>query len=346
MKKGVFLVAALVLGLFALAGCPNQALNDSKTAQANGNKAAGQKQFETAITEYEKAVERYHDNHGAWYGLGGAHAQRGDWDKAEQAFSSAVQVAPEQPMYQMWYGISLYEKAVKGAKEDTARKLNKKPEEVQPDLSTVSFEKPQQHLQEATKLNPDLWRAHYYLGKIYRETDKQKDAADEFSKALQADPREWAPYVALGELYRHWDYTDQAIQVASQGTVNVPQGDPNVSEIWYVLGMGYDDKRMDDKAIEAFDKAIETKKDNHQAKFQRGQAYFRKGDFTHAKRDLEEFSKSSGVSLEFAKQQASKMLMDIAAKAAGAEHAADQKQSPEELVKQAKGAKGAPPKKK
>ena len=103
--------------------------------------------------------------------------------------------------------------------------------------------------------------------------------------------------------------------------------------------MGYDDKKDEDKAIEGFDKAIETKKDNHAAKFQRGQAYFRKGDFVHAKRDLEEFSKSGGASLEFAKQQASKMLMDIAAKSAGENAAPSQKQSPEDLVKKAKGGK-------
>ena len=104
--------------------------------------------------------------------------------------------------------------------------------------------------------------------------------------------------------------------MTSQGTVNVP-GTNEVSDIWFVLGMGYDDKRMDDKAIEAFDQGDrEPRRDNHKAKFQRGQAYFRKGDYIHAKRDLEDFSKSGGASLEFAKQQASKMLMDIAAKSA------------------------------
>ena len=142
--------------------------------------------------------------------------------------------------------------------EDQAKKENKKPEEVQVDLSSVNFEKPMQHLQEAVKLNGEMWRAHYFLGKIYREQDKPKDAATEFSAAIKANPRESGPYVALGELYRKWDYTDEAIKVTSQGTVNVP-GTNEVSDIWFVLGMGYDDKRMDDKAIEAFDKAIETK---------------------------------------------------------------------------------------
>jgi tetratricopeptide (TPR) repeat protein len=310
----------------------------------NGNKAAGAKQFEVAVQEYEKAVEKYSDNHAAWYGMGGAQAQRGEWDKASDAFARAVQIAEDQAMYQMWYGISLYEKAVKQARDDQARKENKKPEEIQVDLTVVNFDKAAQHLQEAVKLNGDLWRAHYYLGKIYRAQDKAKDAAAELSKALQGDPRQQAPYVALAELYRKWDYTDEAIKVASQGVVNVP-GTNEVSDIWYVLGMGYDDKNNHDKSIEAFDKAIESKRDNHKAKFQRGQAYFKKGDFTHAKRDLEEFSKSGGASLDFLKQQAQKMLMDIAAKSAGTDKPPEPKLSPEELMKKEAAEKAAAKKK-
>lgn len=329
---GMLLVAAL-------AGCPNQSLNDSKVALAAGNKANGAKQFDTAITEFEKATSAYHDNHLAWYGMGGAQAGKGDWAKASDAFAVAVQLDDKQPMYQMWYGVSLFNKAVEAARQDQAKKENKKPEEIQVDLSGVNFEKPMQHLQEAVKLNGDMWRAHYFLGKIYREQDKPKEAASEFSAAIKANPRESGPYIALGELYRKWDYTDEAIKVTSQGTVNVP-GSNEVSDIWFVLGMGYDDKRMDDKAIEAFDKAIETRKDNHKAKFQRGQAYFRKGDYMHAKRDLEEFSKSGGASLEFAKQQASKMLMDIAAKSAQDAAPAQQKASPEDLIKGAQKNKG------
>jgi tetratricopeptide (TPR) repeat protein len=327
-----------LLGVFFVlfcAACPNQAKNDSINFLNNGNKALGAKQFEIAVQEYQKAVDKYSENHSAWYGMGLAEAARGEWEKSADAFSRTVQIADDQPMYQMWYGISLYEKAVKQAREDQARKENKKPEEVKPDLSVVNFDKAQQHLAEAIKINGDLWRAHYYLGRIYREQDKPKEAATEFSKALQADPRQQGPYVALGELYRKWDYTDEAIKVTSQGAANVP-GANEVSDIWYVLGMGYDDKSNWDKAIEAFDKALESKRDNHKAKFQRGQAYFKKGDFTHAKRDLEEFSKSGGASLEFAKQQAQKMLMDIAAKSMGADKPPEQKESPEEMVKKGK----------
>ncbi len=325
---------ALSVGLmFSATGCPNQSLNNSRTAQKAGTTALGQKQYESAISEFEKATLAYPDNHEAWYYMGGAYLESGKPDKAVDSLEKAVQMVPDNAMYQMWYGIALYDKAYNEARDEQAHKQGKPVNEVTPDLTGVSFEKAQQSLAEAVKLAPDLWRAHQYLGRIYRATDKSKEAADEFSKALTANPREPSLYVALGELYRKWDYTDEAIKVASQGTTNVP-GANEVSDIWFDLGMGYDDKRMDDKAIEAFTKAIESSKNDHKAQFQRGQTYFRKGDYTDAKRDLEEFNKTGGASLAFEKQMATKMLMDISAKTAPpVDKTATEKPSPADLVK-------------
>lgn len=334
--------AALSTGLLlGVGGCPDKSRNESVKLSNAGTKAYGQKQFETAIDSYRKATEAWKENHVAWYGLAGAYIGRNEWAKAADAMQNAVQVAEDQAMYQMVYGYTLYEKAIAQAREDQARRENKKPEEVQPDLTAVNFEKSRQYLQKAVELNSELWRAHYYLGRIYRDTDKPKEAAEALTKALSFAPTQPGPWVALGELYRKWDYTDQAIQIASQGAAIVP-GDNEVSDIWYVVGMGYDDKRLDDKAIEAFDKAIESKSDNQKAKFQRGQAYFRKGDFTKAKKDLEEFAKAGGASVEFAKQQASKMLLDIAAKSSmqnntpSPDGGGGTKMTPEQMLEDAK----------
>ena len=104
--------------------------------------------------------------------------------------------------------------------------------------------------------------------------------------------------------------------------------------------MGYDDKRMDDKAIDAFGKALESKKANYKAKFQRGQAYYRKNDYPNAKRDLEEFSKTGGISVQFEKQQAAKMLVDIAAKSVVPGSTPVEQPSPEDAVKKGKAGKG------
>ncbi len=331
--KLVALAAAL-----SLAGCANSQRNDSVTASNEGSKAFGQKQWDTAIERFTKATERWRDNHLAWYGMAGAYAQRKEWGKASDAAGTAVQLEPETAMYHLYYGVYLYEKAKQQAREDQARKENKKVEEVEPDFTGINFEKPMQHLQQAVKLNGDLWRAHYLMGSIYRDSGKTQEAAAAFSKSLELGAIEPAPWIALAELYRSWDYSDQAIQVAEQATLVIP-GDNEKSGIWFTVGMGYSDKQLNDKAIEAFDKALESKKDNHKAKFARGQAYFRKGEYTKARRDLEEFSKSGGVSVEFFKQQASRMLMDIAAKSAGASAAPSERPSPADIVKAAKDAK-------
>jgi tetratricopeptide (TPR) repeat protein len=278
-----------------------------------GNAAVAQKKLDVAADEYQKAIARWADNHVAWYGAGGAAALHGDWDHAADAFEHCVKLRPDVAMYQLWYGVALYERAVHAAREDQARRDGRKPEAVTPDLSAVNFEKPLTHLATAAKLSPGLWRAHYYLGRISREQDRAKAAAEEFTAAIRANPREAGPYIALVEIYRRWDYTDAAIAVATQATQNIP-GSNEVSDAWFELGMGYDDKHRDAEAIEAFSKALETRKDNAKALFQRGQAYFRKGDRANAKRDLEAFAKSTTAGLDFARAQAQQMLVDLAAK--------------------------------
>jgi tetratricopeptide (TPR) repeat protein len=310
---GIAAAALIAVSIGASTGCPNEARNESITFANAGTKAFGARQYDTAISAYKQAVERWGDNHTAWYSLGIAYAGKSNWTEAADAMSHAVRLVPEQGMYQLSYGKFLYEKAIQAARDEQAKRDNKKPDEVSPDLSTINFETALQHLQEALKINGELWRAHYLIGRIYRDTGKSKEAASELTAALRSAPADPAPWIALAELYRQWDYTDQAIQIANTGITVVP-GVIEKSDIWYELGMGNDDKRYDDRAIEAFTKAIEARRDNHKARFQRGQAYFRKGDYSNAKRDLEEFSKTGGASVEFAKQQASKMLIDIAAK--------------------------------
>jgi tetratricopeptide (TPR) repeat protein len=331
---------------FALLACGTSQRNESVQAANEGTKAYGAKQFDTAVERYNKATEKWAENHSAWYGLAASYGAKKDWAKAADAAKQAVALEPDIAMYQLMAGRTQYEKVIDQAKEDTARKESRKKEEVEPDLSSANFETALQHLREAVKLNPELWRAHYLIGNIHRYRGETKDAATAFSKALEFGPTEPAPWIALCELYRLWDYTDQAIAVAQEAAKVIP-GEPEKSEVWFEVGMGYEDKRNHDKAIEAFDKALDSKKDNHKAKFARGQARYLKGsaetsdsarndEYAKAKRDLEEFSKSGGASVEFFKQQASRMLMDMASKSAGGTGGTPgAKQSPADLVKKA-----------
>jgi tetratricopeptide (TPR) repeat protein len=276
------------------------------------NKHAGAKQFKDAIEYYTRATRSWDGNHLAWYGLGGALAQQGEWKDAFTAFEHAVSLRPDVPMYQMWTGIASYETAAKQARIDQAAKQSKKPEEIRADLSNVDFAQARGFLESAITLEPTLWRAHYYLGRIFRDGGYDQRAAESFTAAIKADRRQQGPYIALGELYRKWGFAKEAVAVTTIGVQMVP-GDIELSDVHYVLGMAYEDQNDHKHAIEAFTKALENKPDNAKAQFQRGQAYFKLKKYKEAKVDLEAFVAAPGTQLEFARQQAQKMLMDLAA---------------------------------
>jgi tetratricopeptide (TPR) repeat protein len=308
-------VVAIALAAALSAGCPNQSRNDSIEHMNKGAAAYNNKGFENAITEYKEAIRLYPENHSAYYQLGITNMARGNmWKEASEAFGNAVRIKDDDPMYHLWYGVALLEDAINTARVEQAKRQGKKPEEIEPDLKAINFDPALQHLQAATKMNNDLWRAHYSLGRIYRIQDKVQLAAQEFTAAIQADPFEHASYVALADLYRKWDYTDQAIQIASQGQVNVP-GANERAEIDFVLGMSYLDKKNLDQAIEAFTKSIEDSgRQNHKALFERGLSLYAKGETKPAKKDLEDYVKTAGPSDEFNKSMANKVIMEIAAK--------------------------------
>ncbi|MEO8702240.1 MAG: tetratricopeptide repeat protein [Kofleriaceae bacterium] len=287
---------------------------DAATELSNaGAVAYGSKQWETAIELFTQAVARWPGHHLAWYGLAASHAQRGDWKRAVDAGLQATRLAPDVAMYHLMAGRYLYEAGIQTARADQARRVNQPIEMIEVDLSLVSFEQAQAELAAARSLAPALWRTHYLLGSIARHAGEPKRAAELFTQAAMLGATESAPWIALAELYRAWDYADQAIEVALQGTAVVP-GVAASSDLWFEVGMGYDDKRSDAKAIEAFTKSLDASRFNDLALFARGQAYFRRGDHANAKRDLEAFVRSGRTQLDFFMQQASRMLMDIAAK--------------------------------
>jgi len=305
----------LVVALAVLAGCPDQAKNDSITHLNKCVEAHSRKQYDTAINECEQATNLWKGNHMAWYTVGGAEFARNNFKEAADAFEKAVGAKDSEPMYHQALGIALYNREIKKAVEDLAKAKNKQPEEVADDVNkgVLNFEPAIQQLQTAIKQNNQLWNAHYFLGRIYRDTDHPTEAATELTQAILQNPFEQSPYLALAELYLQWDYPDQAIQVATIGTRYVIDKSL-LSNVWYEVGLGYEHKKQEDQAIDAFNKAIENKPDNYPAKFQRGQAYFKKNDCANARKDLDVYAKSGPGKGQLFKQQANKMIMECTAK--------------------------------
>ncbi len=285
-----------------------RARNGSIVELNQANKLLGTKQIKEAIEHYAAAEKLDAQNHLAWYGDGIAHIELHDFAPAVAALEHSAALAPDQPMYQMWDGIAMYESDVEDARVAQAKASGRDPADVTPDLDGVDLSNARRHLEIALAIEPKLWRAHYYLGRIWRAQGAARDAATEFTKAIEDSAHEWGPYVALAELYRKWDYTDAAIVVADAGTRNASEG---TSDLFYVLGMAYDEKHRSKQAIDAFTLALAAQASNHKARFQRGQTYFKAGKKAEAKADLEAFVAAAPPALSFARSQASQMLEQL-----------------------------------
>lgn len=311
MLRKIMLLAVLAA---ALGACASQEQKKSIEKTNEGVKALRAKQFDAAIGKLEEATKAYRDNHTAWYNLGLAYDGQKKWADAAKSYEQAVKLSPKDAMYHMHYGISLYNDVLDEAKKRQARQEGKDPSEIDVnnlDLKGANFDPALTELETAVKINPDLFRAYYYAGRIHRHNEDAAKAAEAFTKAIEANPRWNNPYVALGELYRRWDYTDEAIKVLSQGKTNVP-GDKERAELLFALGMAYDDKKDYDHAIEEFSSALESDKNLAKARYERGMAYMAKKEWTKAKGDLEAYQKNAKD--DFTKGVAQKALMDIMAR--------------------------------
>jgi tetratricopeptide (TPR) repeat protein len=254
------------------------------------NKAIAARQYEIAIAECRAATEVWPDNHLAWYARASAHLARREWSEANSAAEHAVTLRPDRAMYQLYHGIALYEAEHRlGAARDA--------------LAT------------AVRLEPALWRAHYYLGRIYRDLGDARRAAEQFSATIRTHPGYRFSYIALCELYRGRDHVEQALAVALLGAAHVPAAE--AADLWLEVGMAHEARGGDgalDRAIDAYGRALAIKPGDALAKLQRGQLYLRRGDLANAERDLEDALRSADPHVASAKPLVTELLAQIASR--------------------------------
>ena len=270
------------------------------------NKAITARKFADAITECKSATGVWDGNHLAWYGWTSANLARREWQAAQTAIAHAVALRPDLGMYQLYDGISRYEGAMQQAREAVAQDPHKNAI----DLARGSLDAARAALLRAVRLEPGLWRAHFYLARIARDFEDGRRAAEEFTRAIATNPAYQQNYVALCELYRRWGYLDAALTVALQGAERVKPTD--AADLWYEAGLGYDAKHLDDKALAAFGKALELRPRDANARFQRGQIYAHKGDFAGARADLQEVIDSKDPKVAATQPIAQQLLHKIA----------------------------------
>jgi len=317
MIRKVLVVALLAAGV--LAGCASQDEKTSIERTNEGVKARRNRQYDVAVAKLLDATKAYDNNHTAWFNLGLTYDDQKKYDDAAKAYEKAAKLSSKDAMYHMHLGVARYNAVVADEVKRYAQHEGLEPKDVDPaqiSLKGANFEPSMSALKTAVELNPELFRAYYYIGRIHRHNDDAKAAAEAFTASIEKNARFVNPYVGLGELYRRWGYTDEAIQVLKQGKLHVPD-DKDRAEMLFALGMAYNDKKDWSSAIPEFEEALKADKNLAKARYQLGlaQLQIKPPDIQKAKKNLEEFQKNAknDKNADFMKAIAQKALFDIMA---------------------------------
>jgi tetratricopeptide (TPR) repeat protein len=240
--------------------------------------------YTEAIGECEAALRPWPGNHLAWYEIASAHIAQRAWRDAAAAAERAVAMRPDLAMYQLYLGVARYEAELERVREIQAQRDHRPAEEIAVDPSLLELDAARDALVRATRLGPDLWRAHYYLGRLYRDRDDARQAAEQFTQAITANPSYRPAYVALIELYRRWDFHDQALAAARAGVPRVSRADAR--ELWFEIGLVLHTKRLEDLALAAFDNALAGDPTDALSRFLRGQIYLKTNRLDDAEREF------------------------------------------------------------
>jgi tetratricopeptide (TPR) repeat protein len=256
------------------------------------NDAITQKRFAAAIAACRSSIAAWQGNHLAWYAAANAHVARDEWKEGAASLAHAVALRPDIAMYQMMYGIALYEAEVERFRQERMHRAAGKPGEdgeasegadAAGDAPVLHLDAARAALVRAATIAPTLWRTHSYLGLVYRDLRDPRAAAEELTAALRGNPLDRPSYVALTELYRRAGFTQQALAVAGIGVTNIPGS----AELWFEVAMSYEALRDGDRAIEALTRGLAVSPESMILKLQRGRLHVARHHNDLARRDLE-----------------------------------------------------------
>ncbi|MDO4732450.1 MAG: tetratricopeptide repeat protein [Bacillota bacterium] len=216
-----------------------------------GNRAADEGDFPKAIEAYSKAIELDPDYAAAYYNRGSAYDDLKQYDEAIADYSKAIELDPDDA--------AVYNN--RGSAYDDLKQY---------DEAIADYSK-------AIELKPDYAAAYNNRGFAYRKQGKYNEAIADFSKAIELDPNNIIGYLVRGLAY----YEDRKYEEAIEDYNKAIELDPNYANAYYNRGTAYEEDGKHDKAIADFSEAIKLKPDLAAAYNNRGLAYA--GDGKHDK---------------------------------------------------------------
>jgi len=138
------------------------------------------------------------------------------------------------------------------------------------------------YLNAAINENTDYYKGYYNRGLLYAQTNRMKDALQDFNTAITLNQYPKA-YVARANVY----YTLQDFSKAISDAETVLQKEPNNAKAFYVLATCYDDLNQLDKALNFYNKALSIITENPMYYLRRAIVFGKMQQFSSCLQDLD-----------------------------------------------------------
>ncbi len=257
MKKGSFIGVLLVLAAsMMLTGCQPKEVVSAKVYIQNND-------WDKALEQLQQAVELYPENAEAWYLLGEAQGEKGNYEEMTKAFDKSISVDPKfepnikQTREKFW--VKTYNAGVNAFNKQDM------------DAAMKAFK-------EATIIMPDRVDAYRNLAVAYANKDMIDEAISTLKTAIELDPEDVGTMVNLGTIYYQAGKYEEAIDVFNKAL----EKDPSNGQAIKVLAFAYDQIGQSEKALESYDKALQQDPDNIDLIFNYGRLFYNKEDYPNA----------------------------------------------------------------
>ncbi|MEM9244312.1 MAG: tetratricopeptide repeat protein [Cyanobacteria bacterium P01_F01_bin.153] len=227
-------------------------------------------QYEAALQQYEKALDRDENCYEAWLGKGVALEALQRYEAAIAAYDRAVNIKPND--YEGWYNRGLVLGRL--GKYDDAMTSYGQALVIAPGnanlwlhrgivLSKLSqYEDALEAYSQAVSLKPDSHEAWYNLANAQVRLQRTAEALASYDKALEHNPKNTGAWHNRGIVLSKLGQFDEALESYEQA-ISLDEGDP---ETWYSRGNALAHLSRYDDAIESYDRAIALKPEHDRAK--------------------------------------------------------------------------------
>jgi pilus assembly protein FimV len=199
----------------------------------------------------------------SYYKLADLYRKRGLFAEAKVQYHKILEIDSKEKRARD--GMQSIEKNAAEAKALEKKVVEETVREKDPVLNSILQELQRQL---SAQLSADDFQTHYHLGIAFQEMGLFKKAIEEFKISLGSPSLEFSGYLMLGICYRCMGDHNEAIENLKKGLRIKPLTNKQYEDLYYQLGLTFEESGQEKAACDAFNKVVEIKGEKVSAELQ------------------------------------------------------------------------------